>query len=134
MGRRKSREHAFKLVYQVQINNDDVKEQTDQYFLDNDIDEEAQQYIRDAVLYIHANSMDIDKELSKYLAKKWTVERLPKVELAIMRLAYYEIMNVADVPKSVAINEAVELAKTYGDEDAGKYINAVLANIHNGED
>jgi N utilization substance protein B len=50
-----------------------------------------------------------------------------------MRLAYYEILNLEDVPKSVAINEAVELAKTYGSDDAGKYINAVLANIQNGE-
>ncbi|HOD92512.1 MAG TPA: transcription antitermination factor NusB [Clostridia bacterium] len=133
MGRRKTREHAFKLVYQIQINNDDINEQMEQYFIDNDIDNTAKEYIRNAVTYININSKDIDSVISLYLAKSWRIERIPKVELAIMRLAYYEIMNLEDVPKSVAINEAVELAKAYGSDDAGKYINAVLANIQNEE-
>ncbi|MFA5341598.1 MAG: transcription antitermination factor NusB [Clostridia bacterium] len=133
MGRRKTREHAFKLVYQIQINNDDINEQMEQYFVDNEIDESSKQYIRNALTYINENSSNIDSVISLYLAKSWRIERIPKVELAIMRLAYYEIMNLEDVPKSVAINEAVELAKSYGSDDAGKYINAVLANIQNGE-
>jgi len=119
MGRRKTREHALRLVYQ--------------YFLDNDVKNTAKEYIKKAVTYINENCKDIDSVLSMYLAKNWRIERIPKIELAIMRLAYYEILNLEDVPKSVAINEAVELAKTYGSDDAGKYINAVLANIQNGE-
>ncbi|HPB16400.1 MAG: transcription antitermination factor NusB [Clostridia bacterium] len=133
MGRRKTREHAFKLVYQIQINNDDINEQMDQYFIDNEVDNASKDYIKSAIRYINENSKDIDSVISLYLAKSWRIERIPKVELAIMRLAYYEIMNLDDVPKSVAINEAVELAKAYGSDDAGKYINAVLANIQNGE-
>lgn len=133
MGRRKTREHAFKLVYQIQINNDDILEQMDQYFKDNEVDVKEKQYIKDAVTYISENFVDIDAVLSSFLAKTWRIERIPKVELAIMRLAYYEIKHLDDVPKSVAINEAVELAKAYGSDDAGKYINAVLANIEDGE-
>lgn len=133
MGRRKTREHAFKLVYQIQINNDDINEQMDQYFIDNEVDNASKDYIKSAIRYINENSKEIDSVISLYLAKNWRIERIPKVELAIMRLAYYEIMNLDDVPKSVAINEAVELAKAYGSDDAGKYINAVLANIQNGE-
>ncbi len=133
MGRRKTREHAFKLVYQIQINNDDINEQMDQYFIDNEVDNASKDYIKSAIRYINENSKDIDSVISLYLAKSWRIERIPKVELAIMRLAYYEIMNLDDVPKSVAINEAVELAKAYGSDDAGKYINAVPANIQNGE-
>jgi len=129
MGRRKTREHAFKLVYQIQINNDDINEQMEQYFMDNEVEEHARQYIVNAVNYINQNHQEIDSVISQYLAKNWRIERIPKVELAIMRLAYYEIMNLDDVPKSVAINEAVELAKAYGSDDAGKYINAVLANV-----
>ncbi|HXK71582.1 MAG: transcription antitermination factor NusB [Clostridia bacterium] len=129
MGRRKTREHAFKLVYQIQINNDDINEQMEQYFMDNEVEENARQYIVNAVNYINQNHQEIDSVISQYLAKNWRIERIPKVELAIMRLAYYEIMNLDDVPKSVAINEAVELAKAYGSDDAGKYINAVLANV-----
>ncbi|HHT95967.1 MAG TPA: transcription antitermination factor NusB [Clostridia bacterium] len=133
MGRRKTREHALRLVYQIQINDDDINEQMEQYFLDNDVKNTAKEYIKKAVTYINENCKDIDSVLSMYLAKNWRIERIPKIELAIMRLAYYEILNLEDVPKSVAINEAVELAKTYGSDDAGKYINAVLANIQNGE-
>jgi N utilization substance protein B len=133
MGRRKTREHALRLVYQIQINDDDIDEQMEQYFLDNDVKNTAKEYIKKAVTYINENCKDIDSVLSMYLAKNWRIERIPKIELAIMRLAYYEILNLEDVPKSVAINEAVELAKTYGSDDAGKYINAVLANIQNGE-
>lgn len=133
MGRRKTREHALRLVYQIQINDNDINEQMEQYFLDNDVKNTAKEYIKKAVTYINENCKDIDSVLSMYLAKNWRIERIPKIELAIMRLAYYEILNLEDVPKSVAINEAVELAKTYGSDDAGKYINAVLANIQNGE-
>ena len=133
MGRRKTREHALRLVYQIQINDDDINEQMEQYFLDNDVKNTAKEYIKKAVTYINENCKDIDSVLSMYLAKNWRIERIPKIELTIMRLAYYEILNLEDVPKSVAINEAVELAKTYGSDDAGKYINAVLANIQNGE-
>ena len=120
MGRRKTREHAFKLVYQIQINNDDINEQMDQYFIDNEVDNASKDYIKSAIRYINENSKDIDSVISLYLAKSWRIERIPKVELAIMRLAYYEIMNLDDVPKSVAINEAVELAKAYVSDDAGK--------------
>ena len=97
--------------------------------MDNEVEENARQYIVNAVNYINQNHQEIDSVISQYLAKNWRIERIPKVELAIMRLAYYEIMNLDDVPKSVAINEAVELAKAYGSDDAGKYINAVLANV-----
>lgn len=106
--RRKTREHAFKLVYQIQINNDDINEQMDQYFIDNEVDNASKDYIKSAIRYINENSKDIDSVISLYLAKSWRIERIPKVELAIMRLAYYEIMNLDDVPKSVAINEAVK--------------------------
>ncbi|HOT70808.1 MAG TPA: transcription antitermination factor NusB, partial [Clostridia bacterium] len=107
MGRRKTREHALRLVYQIQINDDDINEQMEQYFLDNDVKNTAKEYIKKAVTYINENCKDIDSVLSMYLAKNWRIERIPKIELAIMRLAYYEILNLEDVPKSVAINEAV---------------------------
>ena len=58
MGRRKTREHAFKLVYQIQINNDDINEQMDQYFIDNEVDNASKDYIKSAIRYINENSKD----------------------------------------------------------------------------
>lgn len=129
MSRRKSREHAFRLLYQIQINNEETEEQIQRYIEENSLSEAASIYVQKALRHISVHKDEIDQDLSKFLAKNWTIDRIPKVELAIMRLAYYEILNMEDVPKSVAINEAVELAKAYAGDNAEKYINAVLANI-----
>lgn len=129
MSRRKSREHAFRLLYQIQINNEETEEQIQRYIEENSLSEAARIYVEKALRHISVHKDEIDQDLSKFLAKNWTIDRIPKVELAIMRLAYYEILNMEDVPKSVAINEAVELAKAYAGDNAEKYINAVLANI-----
>lgn len=129
MSRRKSREHAFRLLYQIQINNEETEEQIQRYIEENSLSEAASIYVQKALRHISVHKDEIDQNLSQFLAKNWTIDRIPKVELAIMRLAYYEILNMEDVPKSVAINEAVELAKAYAGDNAEKYINAVLANI-----
>ncbi len=129
MSRRKSREHAFRLLYQIQINNEETEEQIQRYIEENSLSEAASIYVQKALRHISVHKDEIDQDLSQFLAKNWTIDRIPKVELAIMRLAYYEILNMEDVPKSVAINEAVELAKAYAGDNAEKYINAVLANI-----
>ncbi|MCK5812555.1 MAG: transcription antitermination factor NusB [Clostridiales bacterium] len=129
MSRKKSRESAFKLVYQCEINKDNVLDQLKQYYTEKATDKKSKEYISHVVLGVHTNKKEIDLELTKYLAEKWTINRLSKVDLAILRLAYYEIKNVDDVPKGVAINEAIELAKMYSDDKASKFINGILANI-----
>ena len=129
MSRKKARETAFKLVFQCEINKDNVLDQLKQHYSENAIDKKSKEYISHVVLGVHSNKKEIDLELTKFLAKKWTINRLSKVDLAILRLAYYEIKNIEDVPKGVAINEAIELAKMYSDDQASKFINGILANI-----
>ncbi len=129
MSRKKARESAFKLVYQCEINKDNILDQLKQYYLENATDKKSKEYISHVVLGVHTNKKEIDLGLTKFLAEKWTINRLAKVDLAILRLAYYEIKNIEDVPKGVAINEAIELAKMYSDDQASKFINGILANI-----
>jgi len=129
MSRKKARETAFKLIYQTDMNKDIAEEQLDIFYTENNIDEKSKSYINNVVLGVAKSKGDIDNDLKKYLATAWTIDRIAKVDLAILRLAYFEIKNIDDVPKGVAINEAVELAKIYGDEQAGKFINGILANI-----
>jgi len=129
MSRKKARETAFKLIYQTDMNDDVAEEQLSIFYTENNIDEKSKSYINNVVLGVAKSKGDIDNDLKKYLAAAWTIDRIAKVDLAILRLAYFEIKNIEDVPKGVAINEAVELAKTYGDDQAGKFINGILANI-----
>ncbi len=130
MSRKKARETAFKLVFQCEINKDNVLDQLKQHYSENAIDKKSKEYINQVVLGVHSNKKEIDLELTKFLAEKWTIDRLAKVDLAILRLAYYEIKNIEDVPKGVAINEAIELAKMYSDDQASKFINGILANVY----
>ncbi|MBN2852749.1 MAG: transcription antitermination factor NusB [Clostridia bacterium] len=129
MSRKKAREAAFKLVYQTDINKDDINEQLELYFDENTTDDKSREYIRGVVSGIDQQKNQIDTELTQYLASAWKIDRISKVDLAILRLAYYEIKFVDDVPKGVAINEAVELAKIYSEEQSAKFINGILANI-----
>jgi N utilization substance protein B len=115
LSRRISREHAMKLLYQFQIRSDDIQEQIECFLSESeenttDIDKD---YFLDVVYGVMNNLSDIDSLIKKH-AKGWSVERMPKVDLAIMRLAIYELLFRKDIPWNVSINEAVELAKKYG--------------------
>ena len=71
---------------------------------------------------------DIDEEIRKY-SPKWKLERMPKSDVAILRLAILEILYIEDIPDSVSINEAVELAKKFGSDNAPSYINGILGSV-----
>ncbi len=90
--------------------------------------EDAKEYISDAVLGIDENKEDIEERIKKNLKADWKIERISKVDLAILKLAIYEI-KYKELPYKVAINEAVELAKKYGEDTSKNFINGVLASI-----
>lgn len=130
MNRSQIREQAFKLIYSLEIQQqEDAKEQIDLYIENNKIDnEEAKQYIEDAILGIKAHQKDIDKKIEENLKSDWKIERISKMDLAILRLAIYEI-KYKKLPFKVAINEAVELAKKYGEESSKNFVNGILASV-----
>ncbi|MDI9514634.1 MAG: transcription antitermination factor NusB [Clostridiaceae bacterium] len=131
MGRREAREHAMKLLYQVQILKDDLDDQIRTYMEETQImDSPERDYIEDVVRGSISNQDEIDSILSRH-AKGWTITRMPKVDLAIMRLSVYEMRYRKDIPVNVSINEAVEMAKKYSGEESKTFVNGVLGKVWN---
>lgn len=128
MSRTEIRELAFQLIYSLEIQNkEDLQEKIDLYLEDNEIeDNSAKEYIIDAVNGIKENEAEIVEIIKSILAEKWTIERISKINLSILKLAIYE-MKYKEIPFKAEINEAIELAKKYGDESSGKFINGALA-------
>lgn len=119
----------MKLLYQADLHNEFVFEFfTNAFEKMEDITPVNDQYFNDVVKSFIDYKTVVDKDISENL-KKWDIDRLGKVELAILRLAVTEIRYVEDVPPKVAINEAVEIAKVFADDQAPKYINGVLASV-----
>ena len=132
MNRTTIREKAFKLIYSLEIQNyDDLQEQIDIYFESENLDnEEAKKYIEDAVLGIEEHKEEITNLIKENLKSDWKIERISKIDLSILKLAIYEI-KYKDIPFKVVINEAVELAKSYGEDSSKNFVNGILASIVN---
>ncbi|MBQ2896776.1 MAG: transcription antitermination factor NusB [Clostridia bacterium] len=128
MGRRDSRENAFKILYQADIQKCNASELVDNFFEQNTIPQNDKLYIKEVISGVDSNIEVIDKCLSKSL-KSWTLNRISKIDKAALRLALYEIMYKDDVPDSIAIYEAVELVKKYNTESAGGFVNGTLRAI-----
>ena len=134
MSRKSARENAFKIIYNCALMKEpphdmcEYFEETtkDEMWAEASMDAKDMEYMK-AVVFGAAESKNELNEKIAPLLKKWDVARLPKVSLAILQLAIYEIDNMDDVPDRVAVNEAVELAKSYGEDDTYKFINGVLA-------
>ena len=131
MNRSEIREEAFKLMYSIEIQKDtnNLEEQIELYLESNDItNKNAIEYIKDAVFGINENEEKILHEIEKYLKSEWRIDRIYKMDLIILKLAIYEI-EYKEIPFKVAINEAVELAKKYGEDASQKFVNGILANV-----
>ena len=131
MGRREQREQIFRLLFRVEFNPmEEMQEQCDLFFEDeeNMFSEKDTEYIRGKAEKILEKLPEIDTLINE-TAKGWTISRMGKVELTIIRLAVYEIRFDEDVPDSVAINEAVELAKKFGQDESAGFVNGVLAKF-----
>ena len=131
MTRTELRECVFKLLFRVEFNEpEDMVQQKELFFADEEVSfsEKDQAYIADKFESIKACMAELDEALFAK-AEGWTRNRIGKVELTIFRLAIYEILKDDTVPAGVAINEAVELAKKYGQDNSGSFVNGVLAKF-----
>lgn len=129
MNRSAIRENAFKLLYSSEIQKEFEEEQIDIFLEDNNIvKKEEIEYIKNNFFGIRENITEIENLISKNLSKKWTIERISRIDISILKLAIYEIVY-AKIPYKVVINEAVELAKKYGDDSSKSFINGILASI-----
>lgn len=142
MTRTQVREHLFKLLFRIEFNpKEDMDEQIDLFFNDSpadveedytsvgaDIPLEDAEYIRTKYNGIIEKLSDIDAEINKS-AKGWTTDRLGKVELAVLRLAVYEMLFDESIPVGVAIDEAVDLAKRFAQDGASSFVNGILSGV-----
>ena len=130
MNRSAIRENAFKLIYSLEIQKtENLEEQIDLFFESNNIeDEQAKKYIKDVIIGINENSEKILKDIEQNLKEDWKLNRISKMDLSILKLAIYEI-KYNEIPYKVAINEAVELAKKYGEDKSKNFVNGILASI-----
>lgn len=130
MSRRELREQIFKLLFRVEFNSlEDMPEQEALFFEQEDAAEgEDAEYVSDKFNKICQLLSEIDAMLDEQ-AKGWNTGRMSKVDLTILRLAVYEIKYDDSVPVSVAINEAVELAKKFGQDASSGFVNGILAKF-----
>ena len=127
MNRRKAREYAFILLFQYRFQPNDMEEILADFFAQYDAGEQAG-YIRDVVEGTVREIEDIDTHISAF-AKGWEVSRISAVSIAVLRLCVYEMYHCDDIPLSVSVNEAVNLAREYEGEGAAPFVNGVLGNI-----
>ena len=133
MSRRTEREAVFKLIFRREFNSEEeMKDQLAYFFGDNEesgkLSEEEQKKVEDRYELAAFHMEEIDEIISSN-AEGWNISRMGKVELAIIRLAVFELRFDEDIPDLVAIDEAVELAKKFGGDQAPSFINGVLARI-----
>ena len=130
MVRSELREHIFKMLFQIEFNNaEDIPEHIQLYFEGlTDAKEKECSYIRTKYQAVADRISEIDQMLNEKTTG-WKTGRMNKVDLTILRLVVYEILWDEDIPSSVAINEAVELAKKFSGEDGPSFVNGVLAKF-----
>lgn len=129
MNRSRIRELTFQLLFQGEIQKEINDEDINLFIETNNIDdEEAIGYISDVTRGIHENEEKIMSIIGNNLKEQWNIERVSKINLALLKLAIYEIL-FSETPFKVVINEAVELAKKYGEDTSAMFINGVLASV-----
>lgn len=130
MNRSAIRELAFRLIYSHEIQKEEnIEEQIELFVEGNNIeDKNAIEYIEDVIKGIENNKEEIQILIEKNLKSDWKVERISKVDLSLLKLAIYEI-KYKELPYKVVINEVVELAKKYGEEQSKNFVNGILASI-----
>ena len=129
MQRTKMRELAFKLMYEIEIQKE-ISDSLINNFIDSNsiTDSEAIEYLKDIVYGIESHKEEIEPLISQNLKENWTLSRISKINLSLLKIAIYEMLY-KDLPYKVAINEVIELAKKYADDSSPIFINGILASV-----
>lgn len=128
-GRRLSRELALKVLFQIDLVNTNMEEALKYNFESNELSKEVREFTIILVRGVISNLAEIDKEIKSY-TNNWSLERITNIDRNILRIAIYEILYINNIPKSVSINEAVELAKKYSTKSSFSFVNGVLGKIN----
>lgn len=128
MGRRKAREIALLVIFQMDLVAVTLDKALDFVLSELSITLEKKDYLQDLIYGIWKYREILDSLIQEY-SDEWDISRMPVVDRNILRIAVYEMYFLEDVPNQVAINEAVELAKRYGGDDSSKFINGLLGSL-----
>ena len=128
MTRKEARELLMQLLYQMEL-LDDHSEETKNAYLEKNFSEKGHRdYAAQLLDLVLTKKDDVDAKINEN-SNKWTTSRMPKVDVAILRLAVFELLYMDDIPDAVAINEAVDMAKKYGTDESKAFINGILGKI-----
>lgn len=122
------REEIFKLIYSLEVQKCENLEQINVYLENSGIQEKDKENIKDTVLKIIELDSNLKEQISKNLKSEWNIDRISKINMSILKIAIYEIIYIK-IPYKVVINEAVEIAKKYGEETSPSFINGILASV-----
>ena len=129
--RRKARGMALQALFEIDCTGHQPEETVNRLFAESDLQEDAAAFTKDLVRGALENKYKIDKMVNKF-ASAWPVEQLAIIDRNILRIGIYEMLY-NKVPHKVAINEAVELAKSFGSDSSPKFVNGVLGSVYNEE-
>ncbi|MFV0561103.1 MAG: transcription antitermination factor NusB [Enterococcus sp.] len=137
LSRHKIREMALQALFPLDFNTDLSKEDAilhaieldHQEMVSEDQSEFVPVYLDTLVGGVCAKKAELDETIGNHLKDNWTIQRISKMDLVILRIAIFEMRYVTDVPATVALNEAIELAKTFSDDRSRKFVNGVLSNV-----
>lgn len=128
MSRRQAREYAFLILFQVDLGDVPWKDALRTITTDHELSDEARSFLTEIVQGALEHREEVDRILSRY-SLEWPPSRMASTDRNILRLAVYELLFRNDIPVEVSVNEAVELAKRFGEEDSGKFVNGILGTI-----
>ncbi len=128
-----AREWALKILYQADIGRRSIATVAqDSRKLEENLDKEIWDFTYTLVAGVEANLKEVDAKIKQY-ATNWQIDRMAVIDRNVLRLGIFELNCLIDVPPKVTINEAIELAKKYGDIDSGKFVNGILDKFHKAE-
>jgi len=123
-----ARECALKILYRVEISKESLESSIEDFWAREDRSKEVKDFANSLVRGTLENLSKIDEIISRY-TDNWEIKRMAVIDKNILRLGSFEIIYIDDIPYKVSINEAIELAKKYGDVDSGKFVNGILDKI-----
>ncbi len=128
MRRRKARELALKVLFEVDVVGADPEEAMSFLLWEEKVKEDVLRFARELVSGTLEHQEEIDEKISA-ISRDWTLDRMANIDRNILRMGCFELSYRDDIPASVSISEAVELAKKYGDVDSSKFVNGILGKI-----
>jgi len=126
--RREGREHAVQALYAVELSPAQPREAISLFWETERFKAAARAFAGDLLAGILEHREEIDAQIAAK-SPNWSLSRMAKIDLAIIRLAAYELLFRADIPKNVTINEAIEIAKKFGSEESPAFVNGILDEI-----